>query len=562
MSGVVDTSKTTGLGAHRGYTLGVGGRADEDPSALKTAIAQSVANVLGSNVAIEQRGPFAMSMTTGFARDGTGAHGTTGIPYAIAGTAKVVEIDVAERLTAFSDPIRAILGTSVHTEQKIIIKRQYVAGGGAQIVPERAPARTVAIQEDVREVVLTRYGADIEFNMNLLLKPQQFQREMAMKVGAQQESLQMELVKMAYDMLMTEGTSLLAALVASNPAGSATPGEARATAERLYVSSVFGAMNRFPYPVHNLLAAAKHASASTIATAPKTVLIVPTGLPELHKYTKSENMVSYIHGVTHGDPLTAKVVGGQTDVAHGTTVFTHVPPVNNTHGAANAVAEPSLLASDVWFATIATGNGTSGDNASKATNYIYDHIKRERVPLVNDQVTIRIYHVSMQSAILGVPNGSNQETGEMLVGYPSTMVGNDVSTEVGRMKLRVYMGSVLYRPENVMILPDVAWNGIHAIYTLINPNDTSPQTPGKITDSEAKSLIKEKWAGGSPSTASPIPDLTADMLENMTIYQAATFDSAGKQMTQNLGHLGDLDAPGLGDRVFGVNVYSATPSAV
>lgn len=555
MSGVVDTSKVAALAPARTHTLGVVGRADEDASKLKQAIADSVANVLGKNVAIEQRGPFAMSMTTGFSRDGTGAHGTTGIPYAIAGTAKVVEIDVAERLTAFSDPIRAILGTSVHGEQKIIIKRQYVAGGGAQIVPERAPARTVAIQEDVREVVLTRYGADIEFNMNLLLKPQQFQREMAMKVNAQQESLQMELVKMAYDMVMTEGTSLLAALVASNPVGSATPQEAQATAERLYVSSVFGAMNRFPYPVHNLLAAAKHASASTIATAPKTVLIVPTGLPELHKYTKSENMVSYIHGVTHGDPLTAKVVGGQTDVAHGTTVFTHVPPVNNTHGAANAVAEPSLLANDVWFATIAEGN---------AGNSIYDHIRRERVPLTSGKVTIRIYHVSMQSAILGVPNGSNQATGEMLVGYPSTMVGNDVSTEVGRMKLRVYMGSVLYRPENVMILPDVAWNGIHAIYTLTDPQQgRTPLVPGKIDENGAKALLKEGWSSPSLGTApGSIPDLTADMLENMTIYQAATFDKDGKQITHNLGHLGDLDAPGIGDRVFGVNVYSATPSAV
>jgi hypothetical protein len=38
--------------------------------------------------------------------------------------------------------------------------------------------------------------------------------------------------------------------------------------------------------VENLMAAAKHASASTIATAPKTVMIIPQGLPELHKYTK------------------------------------------------------------------------------------------------------------------------------------------------------------------------------------------------------------------------------------------------------------------------------------
>lgn len=83
-------------------------------------------------------------------------HGTTGIPYAISGTARNVQVRVSQRLAGFEDPIKSILGVGVHQEQKIFIRRQYVAGGGAGIVPERAPARTVAIQEDTREVMLTR----------------------------------------------------------------------------------------------------------------------------------------------------------------------------------------------------------------------------------------------------------------------------------------------------------------------------------------------------------------------------------------------------------------------
>ena len=43
---------------------------------------------------------------------------------------------------------------------------EYVVGGRAMITPEHAPARTVAIQEDVREVNLTRYGGDIEMNLS------------------------------------------------------------------------------------------------------------------------------------------------------------------------------------------------------------------------------------------------------------------------------------------------------------------------------------------------------------------------------------------------------------
>ena len=46
-----------------------------------------------------------------------------------------------------------------------------------------------------------------------------------------------------------------------------------------------------------------------------------------------------------------------------------------------------------------------------------------------------------------------------------------------------------------------------------------------------------------------------------TIYQAATFDAQGNQILHNNGHLGCLDSPECGDRVFGNFVYSNTPKA-
>lgn len=124
-------------------------------------------------------------------------------------------------------------------------------------------------------MTLTRYGADIEWNMNLLLRPGDFQREMAMKLAAQEESLRAALIRIGYDMLMTEGTDLVAALVNSNPLYRSSPRAAELAADKLYASSVFGAMSKFPFPVENLLAAAKMASAATIATADKTVMVRP-----------------------------------------------------------------------------------------------------------------------------------------------------------------------------------------------------------------------------------------------------------------------------------------------
>lgn len=65
-------------------------------------------------------------------------------------------------IASASDPIKSILSVAIHKERKIIIKRRYVVGGQTLITPERAPARTVAVREDVREVMLTRYGGDLE----------------------------------------------------------------------------------------------------------------------------------------------------------------------------------------------------------------------------------------------------------------------------------------------------------------------------------------------------------------------------------------------------------------
>lgn len=144
--GIVTTDR--GGAATGAFGLGPRGRTDDDAARTRAEdqAIQAAQNVFGPDLRINM----AMSnVAPGFRS--SRAHATTGIPLAISGSATVVNIDVTEKLSAFSDPIKAILGTGIEQGQKIIIKRQYVAGGGADIVPERAPARTVAVQEDVRE---------------------------------------------------------------------------------------------------------------------------------------------------------------------------------------------------------------------------------------------------------------------------------------------------------------------------------------------------------------------------------------------------------------------------
>ena len=121
-----------------------------------------------------------------------------------------------------------------------------------------------------------RYGGDIEFNMNLLLKPELAKAELSMKLEAQEAALEQALVRLGYEAIMTQGTSLSSALVNSSHHMASDIDRAE-YASKIHARSVFGAMSKAPFPVHNILAAAKRASAYDISRAKKTVMILPHG---------------------------------------------------------------------------------------------------------------------------------------------------------------------------------------------------------------------------------------------------------------------------------------------
>jgi len=271
-------------------------------------------------------------------------HATTGIPYAIQGSATLINVDVSEYLASFQDPIKAILGTSIHREAKVIVSRKYVVGGRALITPEHAPARTVSIQEDSRETIMTRYGGDIEMNLNLFLRPSDAKEELALKVGAQRRELERTLVEHGYAVLMEEGTNLTDAILRSNPAYSTATNVTRErivqAAERINISSVFGALSKHSYPIQNLLAAAKYASAYTTTNDKGTVLLLPHGSPDILRNTRRENMVYNISGPAllarnQGKPIEMTYDNAYTDPSTNVKILIHRPFPTFEGGVAN-----------------------------------------------------------------------------------------------------------------------------------------------------------------------------------------------------------------------------------
>lgn len=307
-------------------------------------------------------------------------------------------------------------------------------------------------------------------------------------------------------------------------------------------------------------------------------------------------MMSYIRGAS-ADPIAASVAGGNTVSSGNTTVYTHVPPRSIANGAANFTNEASLLATEVDIFTYVNVPG-----GARPAYYVVNPITRalqELTAAANPGAAASYllhYRLSMLSGILAVPNGSGQNTGELLIGYPSTLVGTDVATETGRMKLRMYLGSVLYRRENVMVLPDIAFNGVKDFHVFRLNVDAgvgaggangAGNFEGNVAMTEANGApVRFAYAGGNRTAATAntvrqaaeanlsssnmnaqqmqdLLDETRPLIYQGSLYKASTEASSGfVKVSSNTGHLGCIDSPECIDKIAGVNVYSAYPTPV
>lgn len=279
----------------------------------------------------------------------------TGLAYNISGRATVIEAGVGERLAGFQDPIKAIFGTSICQDKTVIVKRKYVVGGAATITPERAPARTVQVREDVQSVELQRYGGDVTMNTNLFLSPGDAQAEMNMKLDAQKKQLENKLVELGYNEIFDKALRLPDVAVRSNPTFSShgdsdvdSPA-ARAYARTVYFRSCFGAFAKHEFPLANLLASCKTSGAYTSADGDATVLVIPHGSSEMLRYTKSSSMNYSISGLRTSDqkPVTMAIDNVAEDPSSGVKIMVHVPPTSYARSAALPSTDKGMLSEDV-----------------------------------------------------------------------------------------------------------------------------------------------------------------------------------------------------------------------
>ena len=261
-----------------------------------------------------------------------------GLKYQIEGRATRLEVDIGNSLATYQDPIKAMFSTRICEGQKVQVFRKFVVGGEAVPTPERAPARIVKVQEDMKEVKLIRYGADLTMNLNLMLRPADAQQELQMKVDVQKKSLENELTRFGYEQLMG-GTPIGHALARSKGLREEEgAGDFKTFSDRVH-ESVFAAFQRHENPLTTLISMAKSCTAYRNVIGPNSLMILPHASPEMLEYGKYNKMTYSVNGVasTSKKPLTVAVDDVYDDPTIGLKLMVHHPP-HNYNGARGQVA--------------------------------------------------------------------------------------------------------------------------------------------------------------------------------------------------------------------------------
>jgi len=163
-------------------------------------------------------------------------------------------------------------------------------------------------------------------------------------------------------------------------------------------------------------------------------------------------------------------------------------------------------------------------------------------------VLVRELKVKMSSAVIAK---CGSETGELLVGYPMTSISTNQRTEAMTVALRVYLGAILKKPENVTVIPHVAFEGIISdefFYAAEIAGMNADEQPVESPGTRFREIVPTR--GG-----------------NHTAREGYAYSGAWKNESNpklkggcNMGPLGHLDDPYYMDCVNGLQVYRGRES--
>jgi len=544
-------------------------------------IRQTVRQLYGPNVAVETNRMVDIDLYQ------SNPMSAKGLAVHLQGAAEVVSVNVAENLAQHQDPIKVLLGTRIVDAPRVIIKRRCVRGAGAaEPIPERAPGRLVSVQEQEREIVLQRHGCDIEQNTNLFLDPVAAQQDLSMKLNFQQAALNQRLVDLGYEEARRAATDLVESALRNDPARAHLEGIPRAIEKsRIFSRDVFAALDKYPRGLSNLLCLAKRAMPAS--ADPYDTAICPAGI-QYGTFQKAENTRFALSGLkstenADGQPFTFEYKDAYRDPSSGFVALLHTPSRNYEGSggtlASSANAEGGLQEQVMWWQM----HDVFDDQGN--VNYIVDYEKQawvkipigepERVKFKVDEFNGTVdpqtnnvsgygkrksRHYVYVRVICGTTSGilvgkAGAETGELLTAFPSehltfspplfpafadslrtdTAVSTTAtSPETMRMQLRAYLGSAIYKNENVGWLPHTHFHGLTNGYSV----------PTNLDNEPTAEAIKDLFEFTTPKAVGSGFFLKRDESQTYGIFGSGV-DTFQQSFTRLVNRVGGLEQIGL-----------------
>jgi len=245
------------------------------------------------------------------------------------------------------------------------------------------------------------------------------------------------------------------------------------------------------------------------------------------------------------------------DTASDVKILIHHPTPTYNHGAAFPTVDTRSggLTDTTYVISYYEGDG-NGVNVMDGTPQKV--VKEVDVNGTNTAVNAyRICKVVASSAILAAPGAA---TGELLIGYPFTSVSTSQADERMRVQLRCYLGSVLYQPDNVIVMPNCHIDGIVEeqwvsgtlmdafLETFATKTNENSMNTGEDLSDAAKLVMKLDRQGAVTNDLSGLLKEMVDMKWQFmpkTYYhescRGAQYNDAGKLIQPNNAEFGRLD---------------------
>ena len=345
---------------------------------------------------------------------------------------------------------------------------------------------------------------------------------MDIKLGFQKKQLERKLTDLGYECVMREGLNMVRCLADASPIVNKMSDDEDKVKwmDRVYATTVFGALDRFDNAIANLMAMAKRAA--TMQSDPFDTMIVPSGLMELQRYAKADNVYYYLSGQSKPDmtPVKFGLDGGLHDPATNLNIFVHYPKADYSQGTAYGKASHDYLTETVTIAVHYPKNDSG-------KTFFMDASTGSPVEVTGAEGAFVKYRCTMSSAILAA---SGSKTGELLMAYPQTSV-NTIATspEMMKLQLRVYLGACLYNPQNVMIIPHCHFEGVEEV------------TTEQLTGTKFGNLIRSAKTDAYPWKIQGIDPNDNDNDEPAR-YRGATYSSINLQPDQLISPITALES--------------------